>query len=195
MYFVLTFLSFLLLAVLLCTFIWLFFLLLATMTGAPIVYSSKKAVKDALKLSEIKKGETIVDLGCGNGETLILAAKEFGARGIGIDRSPFCYFKAKFNVWKAGESSRIKIIYGNFQKRKKALKRADVVYMYLLNDVLKKIEPWFFEAINNKTRVVSLAFKFINHKPAKEVLTETLGRSTKIRFYIKEENEGKVQKV
>lgn len=153
------------------------------MFGAPTVHSSKQAIIDTLKLSNLKEGELIVDLGCGSAKVLIIAAKEFGARGIGIDRSPYCYLLSKINVFLTRQSKKIQIIYGNFNNSNDYLKKADVIYVYLLETVNKKIESWLFKNISPKARVVSLSFTFSKHEPKKTVQTRTLWRATKARLY------------
>lgn len=164
---------------------WLASLLVATIIGSPIVYSDTKAIEDAFLLADLKKGQTVVDLGCGCGKTLILASKKFGAKGIGVDRSFFCFLHSKLNVWFHGESKNIKIILGNFQKAESELKKADVVYLYLLNTAMAKIEDWFFKTISQNTKVASLAFTFSNHQPVDQVKTFNLGKDTLVRLYRK----------
>jgi ubiquinone/menaquinone biosynthesis C-methylase UbiE len=158
-------------------------LLWATAIGSPIVWSYPQAVSDCMKLAEAKQGQTVVDLGCGNCKTLIHAVKEFKVKGIGIDRSFYCFLLSKFNVWRSGESKNIKVVLGDFKKAKPYLKKADIIYLYLLHTTLAQIEEWFFKTIGEKTRVVSLAFFFPNHKPIKECDTYTLGKETKARLY------------
>ncbi|MFA6963843.1 MAG: hypothetical protein WC227_03970 [Patescibacteria group bacterium] len=171
--------------VLFLTMFWQISLLWAAITGVPIVYSWKGAVLDSLKLAGLKSGETIIDLGSGDCQTLILAAKKFGAKGIGVDRSIWCYLKAKLNVWMAGESKNIRIIRGDFKDVEKELKAADVVYVYLLDQVLAQIEKWLFDSIGEKTRVVSLSFLFKVRKPVAEANTRNLYQDTKARLYRK----------
>ncbi|MFA7254144.1 MAG: hypothetical protein WC107_06355 [Patescibacteria group bacterium] len=173
------------LLVLIIALFWQGALLWATLTGSPIVYANKNAVRDTLKLANIKKGELVVDLGCGNAQSLIMATKEFGARGLGVDRSLYSYLKSKLNVFLSGQSKNIEIVLGDFQKIEKKLKSADVIYLYLLNETLVQIEPWFFDHIGDKTRVVSLAFWFPRHEPVAETETFNLGKITKARLYCK----------
>lgn len=177
--------SILLIFVLLLLLFWQFSLLFACITGTPIVYSNSRAIEDAFRLAKLKAGETVIDLGCGNARTLIIAAKKFGAKGIGVDRSVYCFIKSMINVFLAGESKNIKIVLGSFEKIEKELKNADVIYLYLLNAVLEKIEPWFFKHIGKDTRIVSLSFWFAKKKPIRETKTINLGRETKIRLYSK----------
>lgn len=162
---------------------WQLNLLYVAILGTPIVYASDLAIVDAFKLAKLKKADLVVDLGCGNGKSLIIAAKKFGAKGVGVDLSLYCYLKARLNVAIAGQSRNIKIVWGDFKKAEPYLKKADVVYIYLLNSVLKKIEPWFFKSISKNTKVVSLSFVFPNHTPIKITKTLNLNRKTSVRLY------------
>lgn len=160
-------------------------LLFVAIFGTPTVYAFDQAIVDAFKLAKLKKGELVVDLGCGNAKSLIIAAKQFKAKGIGVEISPYCYLKSRWNVFVSGESRSIKIIFGDFKKAEKYLGQADVVYLYLLNKVLRSIEPWFFDNLNNDARVVSLSFTFEKNKPLQTCKTINLGKDTKISLYKK----------
>ena len=173
------------LAVSLFLIFWLGCLIYAQALGAPTVYSSDQAITDALESAELKKGELVVDLGCGNAKSLIIAAKKFGAKGVGVERSPYCFVKSKLNIWLAGESKNITILLGDFKRAEPYIKKADVVYLYLFNSVIINIEDWLFDNIKKSTMVVSLAFEFKKHKPKRTIETRNLGRTTKIRLYCK----------
>ena len=162
---------------------WQFCLIYAQILGAPTVYANKKAILDACRLAGLKKGQTIIDLGCGDGRSLILAAREFKAKGIGIERSPYCYLKSKFNVLLSRQKD-IKILFGDIGKFRDEIEKADVVYVYLLNSVLAQIEDWLFKSKKPETKIVSLAFKFKKHDPKKLATTTNLGRETTLRLYI-----------
>lgn len=168
--------------VLLVVAFWQVCLIYAQILGAPSVYANKNAIIDACRLAGLKKGETLVDLGCGDGRSLIIAVREFGAKGIGIERSPYCYLKSKLNVFLSGQKN-IKILFGDIQKYDREVSNADVIYVYLLNSVLKKIEDWIFSTMGSDTKIVSLAFKFPNRKPSQTSETWNLGRKTNLRLY------------
>lgn len=161
-------------------------MLVAAVTGPPIVYSSYEGIRDSFKLAKLKKGETVIDLGCGNGRVLLVAVKEFGAKGVGIDRSFFCLLKARLNIYLAGESKNIQIYRQPFEKATDQIKKADVVYLYLWPSTLDKMESWLFPLISTKTRVVSLAFKFDKKQPETEIETMNLGIKMKVGLYRKD---------
>ena len=163
---------------------WQICLIYAQVIGAPTVYANKEAIIEACKLSGLKKGQTIIDLGCGDARSLIIASKEFEAFGIGIERSPYCYLKSKFNVFLSGQKN-IRILFGDIQKYSKETEKADVVYVYLLNSVLTKIEDWLFAKVSPTTKIVSLAFSFPNHKPDRIIKVKNLGRMTNLSLYLK----------
>lgn len=158
-------------------------LMIAALSGAPIVYTDSQAIIDAYKLAKLKKGQTVIDLGCGNAQSLIIAAKQFGSKGIGIERSPYAYLNSIFRVWWYGEISNIQIIYGDFSKIQKLLSSADVIYLYLWSSVVEKIEPWLFAHIGKNSQIISLAFKFAKHKPAKIAQTINLGSKHNLYLY------------
>jgi len=175
----------LVLIVVMVTTFWQGSLLYAALTGTPIVYAWERAIRDSLQLAALKKGETVVDLGCGNAKVLILAARKFGAKGVGVDRSIWCYLKSITNVWLAGQSKNIQIIRGDFKKADKFLGNADVVYVYLLNDVMANIKEWLFSSISKDARVVSLSFVFPGKEPVREANTYNIFQNTKVRLYKK----------
>src|SRR5580704_10258542 len=47
-----------------------------------------RVVRRMLELAEVQAGETVYDLGCGDGRILIRAVRNYRARGVGIDIDP-----------------------------------------------------------------------------------------------------------
>ncbi len=169
-------------SVLLYVIFWQINLIYATIKGAPIVYSSEIAVIDCFKLVKLKKGELVVDLGCGSGKSLIIASEKFNAKGVGVEISPYAYLLARTKKIFRRQKN-YDIIFGDFKKAEPYLKKADVVYLYLLNSVLENIEDWLFKTISKDCRVVSLAFVFKKHKAKRTIETFTLYHKTKAYLY------------
>ncbi len=161
---------------------WQASLLLATLIGAPTVYANKEAIGKALKLAGVKKYETVIDLGCGDGRSLFIAAEKYGAKAIGIERSLYCYFLVKLKIY-IFKRKDIEIYFGDFSKKDQLIKEADVIYAYLLTSVMKEKEDWFFSNTKKNARIVSLAFPFTNHEAKKQTAASNLGKLTNIYMY------------
>jgi len=143
---------------------WQISLIVAIAHGAPAIYAKQKVIIKAFESVGLKSGQTVVDLGCGNARSLVIAAKNFGARGIGIEISPFYYLLAKINVLAAGGRKNIEIYFGDFRKRKNLVEKADVVFLYLFDKIIGEIEPWIFKSTRSGAKTISLAFPFKNHR-------------------------------
>jgi len=81
---------------------------------APWWRTSKTTARAICKLAKIKKGDFVYDLGCGDGTALITAAKEFGAKGVGIEIDPVRYWISKIRFQKNGLSNDLKVVRDNF---------------------------------------------------------------------------------
>lgn len=130
---------------------------------APFVPTPFVAVHEILKEAKIKKGETVYDLGAGDGRFLHFAEKDYGAKAIGyeIDPGVFLYAKIKqvFLGWRG------KIIRANFKKQE--IKDADVIVCYMMTHSLKKLQSFFEKQIDGGTRVVSYVFEIGDLIPKK----------------------------
>lgn len=151
--------------------------------GAPSIYASPQAIRDCLRAVKLAPGETLLDLGCGDGRSLIIAAREFGAKGIGVEASLYCCLLSRWHVWRTGQRSKIQIKWQGIQQAETLAKRVDVVYLYLYPNLLAEIEPWLFKALPAGSRLVSLSFPFAQHRPTKTILTRTLRHQTKLYVY------------
>ncbi len=82
--------------------------------GVPYVKANPKAVEKILELADIKPGDSIYDLGAGNGQFIIKADKDYSARAVGFEKSIWPYLMAKFNIWR--KKSKARIYYKDFLK-------------------------------------------------------------------------------
>lgn len=163
---------------------WICSHLYSTIFYVPYVNASNQAIRGALKLGELKKGQLFLDLGSGRGDALIIANKEFFAKAIGYEISPLPYLLSKIKVFLSGDRS-IDILRKDFQRAKNEIKKADLIYLYLFEKVLEKNERFLFDNLSAKGKIVTLAFKFPNREPIKIKATKNLGVETKIYLYQK----------
>lgn len=108
-------------------------------------------------LAKVKKGDLIYDLGSGEGTALIIAAKEFGACGVGIEIDPFRAVQSKFAVKFAGVSNKVKIRRENFFDVD--ISDATMIFMYLTPRTLVKLREKFLKELKPGTRVVTFVYQ------------------------------------
>lgn len=116
-----------------------------------------------LEMAEVKPGDHVIDLGTGDGRILIAAARERGARGVGIDLDAVLIAKARTNAQSAGVAHRVRFETGDLFKTD--LSAADVVTMYLLPEVNYRLCPRLLAQLKPGARIVSHAFDMGDWKP------------------------------
>lgn len=156
--------------------------------AVPFVPSPPELVRYALKLANLRPGELLLEPGCGDGRTLVIASKEFGARAVGIEIRKDLVELAMKNVAAAGVEDRVLIIHGSFYDVK--LPPADVVYLYLLTSVNERLKPKLLAEMKPTTRIVSHDFEIVGWKPVRVETFYEGGRSHKIYLYVVGESAG-----
>jgi SAM-dependent methyltransferase len=121
----------------------------------PYVPSRKKVVRRLVEIANLKKGEKVYDLGCGDGRILIEAEKKAQVDAIGFEGAPIPYILAKLR--KAISRSNAKIMMRNFFKAN--IGDADVIFCYLGPDVMNKIADKIRTECRKGTRVYSHTFE------------------------------------
>ena len=129
----------------------------------------KNTIRKLLKAVDLKKKERLIDLGSGDGRVLIIAAEEFSATAIGIEKNPLLYLISRFNIKRKGLDGLIKVIYGNFFNY--TIKDADVVFLYLSKKINKKLEPKLVKELKKGTRIVSAAHQLPSLEYVKKIKT------------------------
>ena len=119
--------------------------------------TSDKVSRVICRLAKVKEGDVVYDLGCGEGKTLITAAKEFKARGVGVEIDPFRAFIAYCQVRLHGVSKNVTIQRKNFFAVD--ISEATVIYMYLIPKTINKLKLKIIKECKPGTRVVSFVYK------------------------------------
>jgi ubiquinone/menaquinone biosynthesis C-methylase UbiE len=129
-----------------------------TLRTPDVIYvPTPQPVVDAmLRLAKVQKGEMVYDLGCGDGRAVVTAARDFGARGIGVDIDPKRVEESNANVAKAGVADRVQIKQADLFQMKFA--DADVLFLYLLPALNVRLRPRILDELRPGTRVVSNSF-------------------------------------
>lgn len=137
------------------------------------VPTPQEVVDGMLKLARVGRNDVVYDLGCGDGRIVVTAARDFGARAVGIDIDPIRIREAAENIRVAGVGDRVKLIEGDLFATD--IGEATVVTLYLLSRLNLKLRPKLLKELRPGTRIVSHAFDMDDWKPQR---TESIGSST-----------------
>lgn len=132
---------------------------------APFVASPIHVVDRMFEMANIKPGETLYDLGCGDGRILIAAVEKFKIKAVGVEISPRLVAKASTAIEKAGLEGRASVIQGDV--RNVDFSGADVVYIYLATPLNEQLRPHLEKYLKPGARVVSHDYPVPGWKPAK----------------------------
>jgi predicted RNA methylase len=146
-----------------------------TLRQPDVIYvpTPQEVVDAMLKLANVTSKDVVYDLGCGDGRIPVTAAKNFGARGVGIDIDPQRIKEANENVKTSGVGDKVKIV--NADLFETNLSEATVVTLYLLPSLNIKLMPKLQKELRNGTRIVSHSFDMGAEWPA-EKTEEVNGR-------------------
>jgi SAM-dependent methyltransferase len=147
----------------------------------PYVPTSHEVVAEMLRVANVTAKDVVYDLGCGDGRIVITAAKERGARGVGIDINPERIKESNENARLAGVTDRVKFITQDLFETD--LRDATVVMLYLLPDVNLRLRPKLLRELKPGTRIVSHAFSMGDWQPEKVVKVTSGGTERTIYFW------------
>lgn len=150
----------------------------------PYVPTPQAVVNKMLEMGKVKKGDLLYDLGCGDGRIVVTAARDHGARGVGIDIDPQRISEARQSAKRARVTERVEFRQGDLFETD--LSQASVVTLYLLPRINLRLRPQLWSQLKVGTRVVSHAFDMGNEWPSEQ--TERVQNSTLYAWTIKPEH-------
>jgi len=130
---------------------------------APFVPTPDFAVKKMLSLAGVTSDDVVYDLGSGDGRIPIMAAEEFGARGIGYEIDTALVAKARQKAKEAGVSDKVEFRVKDLFKAD--LSEATVVALYLWPEINLKLRPKLLEELDPGDRIVSHDFRMGDWEP------------------------------
>ena len=122
----------------------------------PYVSTPYPVVEAMLRLAEVRPGDVVYDLGCGDGRIVIEAACSFGATGVGIDIDPRRIEEANAAARRAGVSGRVRFAVQDLFNAD--FSAATVLTLYLFPELNAKLLPKMRTELRPGTRVVSHEF-------------------------------------
>jgi predicted RNA methylase len=132
---------------------------------APFVPSPPQVIRQMLVLAQLKPREVFFDLGAGDGRAVVMAAKDFGARAVGVELREDLVKKALSTVYESGLQDRVTIVNGDMFNVD--LTSADVIFLYLTTSANEKVKPKLETELKSGVRVVSHDYEIVGWKPVK----------------------------
>ena len=130
---------------------------------APYVVSPQQIVERMLEMADLKPGQTVYDLGSGDGRILITAVERFHAKAVGIEISDRLVDSTNDRILKLGIQNEARVIHGDFMQAD--LSAADVVTIYLATDVNEMLRPNLEKYLRRGARVVSHEYTVPGWRP------------------------------
>ena len=143
------------------------------------VPTPKDIVRRMLQLASLRRGETLFDLGAGDGRIVIEAVRDFGARAVGVEIDPERITRIRERLKSTGTQAEL-IQADLFEVN---LSSADVITMYLSPSANAKLAPKLKAELKVGTRVVSLDYVLPDWVPDREVEINTSGMERKLYLY------------
>lgn len=134
---------------------------LVVFVGAPYLPTLKEQKNTALDLLSLKSGDTLMELGSGDGRVLNAAA-ERGLYAIGYELNPILVIISRILTFR--HRRKIRIIWGNYWS--KDWQTADGIYVFLHSRYMEKLDMKLSKT-GKKIKLVSIAFKIPGKKPVK----------------------------
>jgi hypothetical protein len=131
--------------------------------GAPYLPTLSPQVKAALDLVDLKPGQTLLELGSGDGRILIAAA-ERGLNVVGYELNPLLALYSWLRTRKY--KGRVKVVCGNFWRRK--LPPAEGIFVFLLNRYMAQLDTKLAAELPRPFRLVSFAFEIPDRSADKQ---------------------------
>lgn len=148
-----------------------------TTNRAPdVIYvpTPQAVVDKMLEMAEVKKGDVVYDLGCGDGRIVVTAAKKYGVKAVGFDIDPQRVREALENVRSNKVAHLVTIRQEDIFKLD--LREASVVTLYLLPDLNVRLMPQLAK-LKPGSRIVSHDFDMRGAKPVQTHQMTTEGNT------------------
>ena len=151
----------------------------------PFVVTPDSVTLEMLELAQVGPQDFVLDLGSGDGRIVILAARRFGASGLGVEIVPELVERSRRNAQWAGVAERARFTEQDLFKTD--LSAATVITMYLLQEVNLQLRPALL-ALRPGTRVVSHDWDMGDWRPDRSLTVEApdkpVGKDKRSRLHL-----------
>ena len=132
---------------------------------APFVATPTPVVRRMLLLADLKPGDVLYDLGSGDGRAVIMAAKDFGAKSVGVELRDDLAKRALTSIQELVLNDKPEIMQKDIFDVD--ISSADVVFLYLTTSANERVKPKLEAELKAGTIVVSHDYEILGWKPLK----------------------------
>src|SRR2546430_8015684 len=140
-----------------------------------------EVVDKMFELADVRKGEVVYDLGCGDGRIPVMAAKKFGVKAYGWDIDPKRVQESLDNIARNNVKDLVTVKLGDIFELD--LSKADVITLYLLPALNVKLIPQL-EKLKPGCRIVSHDFDMQGVRPKRQITFTPPGGGREHRIYL-----------
>jgi SAM-dependent methyltransferase len=154
-------------------------------TGSPgilFVATPEGVGVEMLKLAGVTRDDVVYDLGSGDGRLVIAAARELGARGVGVELDAKLVQDSRESALKAGVSDRTQFLWQDIFQAD--LGPATVVALYLSPELNLKLRPKLLRELRPGTRIVSHDFDMGDWRPSRTLRVKGPTREHALHLWI-----------
>jgi precorrin-6B methylase 2 len=137
-----------------------------------------------LALARPIPGETLYDLGSGDGRIVIAAARDFNVKTVGVETRKRLVRESRRKIKEVGLAQKVKIIRRGFMNV--SLRKADVLALYLSSYALSRLAPKFKKELGAGARIVTFDFSIPDWVASREVEVTPSGWKTVRSIYLYE---------
>lgn len=134
------------------------------LVGAPYLPTLSPQVVAALKLADLQAGDTLLELGCGDGKVLIAAARQ-GLNVVGYELNPILALIA----WARTRRFRgqVRVVCGNFWRQ--SWPPAEAIFVFLLPKYMRRLDQKITDSVDQPIKLVSFAFTIPDRKISQQL--------------------------
>jgi len=146
------------------------------------VQTPTEVVTEMLRLAGVNGNDLVYDLGSGDGRLVIAAARDFGARGVGIEIDPHLVAQSAESARRAGVGDRVRFSAGDLFETD--LSDATVVTLYLSPDLNLRLRPKLLRELRPGSRIVSHDFNMGDWPPSQTIRVASRDRMSNVFLWI-----------
>lgn len=148
----------------------------------PYVQTPTEVVVEMLRLARVDRNDVVYDLGSGDGRLVIAAARDFGARGVGIEIDPKLVALSVDAARRAGVGDRVSFREGDLFQAD--LSDATVVTLYLSTALNLRLRPKLLRELRPGARIVSHTFAMGDWNPARTIRVLTSDNPVEVYLWV-----------